>query len=47
VLVATNDASAGTDLGVVARTDDEFVAAWQALVGQPVNAGTRSATEPT
>jgi uncharacterized protein (DUF58 family) len=47
VLVATNDASAGTDLGVVARTDDEFVAAWQALVGQPVTAGTRTATEPT
>jgi len=35
VLVATNDVSDGADLSVAARSDDEFVAAWQTMVGRP------------
>ncbi len=35
VLVTTNDARGGTRLGVAARSDAEFVAAWQTLVGRP------------
>lgn len=42
VLVATGDAT-GAPLGVSARSEDEFVAAWQAMVGQP--AGTRQAVD--
>ncbi len=37
VLVATNDAPDGTLLGVTVGSDDEFVAAWQALVGRPTS----------
>ena len=35
VLVATNDATGGVRLAATARSDHEFVATWQALVGQP------------
>jgi uncharacterized protein (DUF58 family) len=35
VLVATNEVPVGTRLSVPARSDEEFVAAWQSLVGQP------------
>ncbi len=41
VLVSTNDSSndaSGTRLSAFARSDDEFVAAWQALVGRPSGA---------
>ncbi len=47
VLVATNDTSAGTSLGVTARTDDEFVTAWQTLVGRPPATGMPPSTGPT
>jgi uncharacterized protein (DUF58 family) len=36
VLVATNEVTSGVRLAVPARSDEEFVAAWQSLVGQPV-----------
>jgi uncharacterized protein (DUF58 family) len=36
VLVATNGDATGVPLGVSARSEDEFVAAWQAMVGHPV-----------
>jgi len=35
VLVATHDAGGGVRLAAAARSDHEFVSAWQALVGQP------------
>ncbi len=38
VLVATNDGATGAPLGVAARSEDEFVAAWQTIVGQPTGA---------
>jgi uncharacterized protein (DUF58 family) len=49
VLVTTNDDGAGVRLAVAARSDDEFVAAWQSLVGRspagPVSVGRRARTE--
>ncbi len=47
VLVTTNDARTGTRLGVAARSDAEFVAAWQALVGRPSVAPSTGALGPT
>jgi uncharacterized protein (DUF58 family) len=44
VLVATNEIPGGTRLAVPARSDEEFVAAWQALVGQPTAARPTPAT---
>ncbi len=38
VLVATDGDATGVRLGVSARSEDEFVAAWQAMVGHPVAA---------
>jgi hypothetical protein len=35
VLVATDDITDGAVLSVAARSDDEFVAAWQTMVGRP------------
>ncbi len=35
VLVTTNGTPDGASMAVAARSDDEFVAAWQSLVGQP------------
>ena len=43
VLVATNDTSDGATLSVRAGSDDEFVADWQELVGQPSHEGRRTA----
>jgi uncharacterized protein (DUF58 family) len=45
VLVATNEVPAGR-LAVPARSDEEFVAAWQSLVGQPHTTRPPSATVP-
>jgi uncharacterized protein (DUF58 family) len=39
VLVTTNDTSGAGRLAVTARSDGEFVAAWQSLVGRPTPAG--------
>ena len=36
VLVATSGDVTGAPLGVSARSEDDFVAAWQAMVGHPV-----------
>jgi hypothetical protein len=36
VLVATTGEVTGAPLGVSARSEDEFVGAWQAIVGHPV-----------
>ncbi len=47
VLVTTNDARGGTRLAVAARSDDEFVAAWQALVGRPSVAPSTGASGST
>jgi len=46
VLVATNDTSDGTRLSVSAGSDDEFVAAWQALVGQPTHVQAPTTVQP-
>ncbi len=46
VLVATNDTSDGTRLNVSAGSDDEFVAAWQALVGQPTHVQAPTTVQP-
>jgi uncharacterized protein (DUF58 family) len=35
VLVATNDTAGGAHLCATARSDEDFVASWQSLVGQP------------
>jgi len=35
VLVTTNEPATGTRLAVFARSDDEFVAAWQSMVDRP------------
>ena len=49
VLVTTNDDGAGVRLAVAARSDDEFVAAWQSLVGRspagPVSVDRRARAE--
>jgi hypothetical protein len=42
VLVTTNDITDGTALGVAARSDDEFVAAWQSMVGQPATSAQKA-----
>lgn len=47
VLVTTNDARGATRLAVAARSDDEFVAAWQTLVGRPTVAASMAAVGPT
>jgi uncharacterized protein (DUF58 family) len=46
VLVATNEVPTGTRLAVPARSDEEFVAAWQWLVGQPHTTRVSAATVP-
>lgn len=46
VLVTTNDARVGTRLAVAARSDDEFVAAWQSLVGRPSVAASTGTVGP-
>jgi uncharacterized protein (DUF58 family) len=46
VLVATNDDASGAALGVPARSEDEFVAVWQTMVGQPTPVGPLGAQSP-
>ena len=47
VLVTTNDAADGMRLAVPARSDDEFVAAWQLLVGRPTIVPPQAMTVPS